>query len=55
MILAVHPVPPQPVFQRAFKPSDIRWFKRMLVLTASSLAIVILACFHDAAKPHKPE
>lgn len=29
-------------------PSNIRWCKRMLVLTVSCLAIVILACFREA-------
>jgi hypothetical protein len=38
-----------------FKPSDIRWLKRLLALTAACIAIVILACFRDAAKLHKQE
>ena len=37
------------------RPSAVRWFKRMLILTSACLAIVILACFRDAAKVHKPK
>lgn len=36
-----------------FYPSTVLWFKRMIVLIVACLAIVILACFREAAKIRK--